>query len=126
MSSRISLIIPPSPLYNEISNIGYEKTNYPWFKFLLLSIIGGGYVSLGAATCYYVGGNMKEAVWNTNKEEQNYWLFRLVFGAFGFPMGFLVIMVCGGELYTSHCAYSFAARLEGRISLLQVFKLLTF
>lgn len=39
------------------------------------------------------------------------------FGVFGFPFGFTTIIVCGGELFTSMCAYTAAAWWERKITL---------
>jgi formate/nitrite transporter FocA (FNT family) len=43
-------------------------------------------------------------------------LFSLVFGAVGFPTGFTLIVVAGGELFTSLCMYMAVAWWEGRVS----------
>ena len=40
-------------------------------------------------------------------------LFSLVFGAFGFPAGFFLVVVAGGELFTSLCLYMTVAWWEG-------------
>lgn len=123
-STKASLILAPNELFHEIENIGYEKAQYPWYKVLLLSIIAGGYVSLGASTCFLIGGLMKQAPWNPNVNEQNFGVFKLVFGAVGFPFAFMAILVCGSELFTSQCAYTMAAWLNGTISMLYVLKML--
>jgi hypothetical protein len=44
-------------------------------------------------------------------------LTSLIFGAFGFPFGFTCIIVCGGELFTSMCAYTACAWWERKITL---------
>jgi formate/nitrite transporter len=111
-------------VYAECAHLGYEKAQYPWYKVLALSIVAGGYVGLGASTCYLVGGMMNEAPWYPDASKHNYGLFKLVFGAFGFPFAFMTILVCGSELFTSQCAYTTAAWLERQIPLTQVFKML--
>jgi formate/nitrite transporter FocA (FNT family) len=40
----------------------------------------------------------------------------LVFGVFGFPAGFTMIVTCGAELFTSLCAYTAAAWWEGKVT----------
>lgn len=124
ISKKKALILSPPELYAEITHLGYEKSLYPWYKVLLLSIIAGGYVGLGATTCFLIGGMMKEGPWNSNTSEQNYGVFKLVFGAVGFPFAFMSIVVCGSELFTSQCAYTTTSWLEGHISLMYVFKML--
>ncbi len=124
-AKKKALILSPPELYAEITHLGVEKSQYPWYKVLLLSIVAGGYVGLGASTCYLIGGLMNEAPWNPDKEEQNYGVFKLVFGAVGFPFAFMSIIVCGSELFTSQCAYTACAWLENQIDLLRVLKMLT-
>lgn len=124
VSKKQALILSPPELYAEITHLGYEKSLYPWYKVLLLSIIAGGYVGLGATTCFLIGGLMKQAPWNPNTSEQNYGVFKLVFGAVGFPFAFMSILVCGSELFTSQCAYTTTAWLEGHIRMITVLKML--
>lgn len=123
-SKKKSLILSPPELYAEVSHLGLEKSNYHWGKILLLSIIAGGYLSLGATTCFLIGGTMNQAPSYPIVSEHNYGLFKLVLGAVGFPFGFLTITVCGSELYTSQCLYTTAAFLENKITLLQVVRML--
>jgi len=118
------IILSPPEIYALCTKKGADKARYPLLKLLLLSIIAGGYVGLGASTCYLVGGMMSQAPWNPIASEQNYGLFKLVFGAFGFPFAFMAIVVCGSELFTSHCAYSTMAWLEGKITARMVVRVL--
>lgn len=123
-SKKASLILSPQELFREIENIGYEKSQYPWYKVLLLSIVAGSYVGLGASTCFLIGGLMNESPASPNVSQHNYGLFKLVFGSVGFPFAFMSILVCGSELFTSQCAYTMAAWLNGSISMLYVIKML--
>lgn len=41
----------------------------------------------------------------------------LIFGAFGFPLGLTVIIIVGGDLFTSNCSYMMAALHEGKVTL---------
>lgn len=119
-----ALILSPPEIYAEIAHLGYEKAQYPWYKVLALSIIAGGYVGLGAATCYLIGGMMNQAPWYPDEQQHNYGVFKLVFGAVGFPFAFMSIVVCGSELFTSQCAYTMSAWLECQIPLTKVLKML--
>lgn len=119
-----SLIYSPSEVFEHVVEGCKLKAKYSWKKLLLLTMIGGAYVGLGATTCLLVGGMVSEAPWNPDETKQNYGMFKLVLGSVGFPMGFLAIMVCGAELYTSLCAYCMAAWLENEITLYEHIKLL--
>jgi formate/nitrite transporter len=124
ISKKKALILSPPEIYAECAHLGYEKAQYPWYKVLALSIAAGGYVGLGASTCYLVGGMMNQAPWFPDSTQHNYGVFKLVFGAFGFPFAFMTIVVCGSELFTSQSAYTSAAWLEGQIPLTKVLKML--
>lgn len=124
ISKKKALILSPPELYAEITHLGVEKSKYPWYKVMLLSIIAGGYVGLGASTCYLVGGMMNQAPWFPDETQHNYGVFKLVFGAMGFPFAFMSIIVCGSELFTSQCAYTATAWLEGHINMVYVLKML--
>jgi formate/nitrite transporter len=67
---------------------------------------------------------MNQAPSYPDASQHNYGLFKLVFGAVGFPFAFMTIVVCGSELFTSQCAYTTAAWLERQIPLLKVVKML--
>jgi len=125
VAKKKALILSPPELYAEITHLGTEKSKYPWYKVLMLSIVAGGYVGLGASTCYLIGGMMNQAPWYPDATQHNYGLFKLVFGAVGFPFAFMSILVCGSELFTSQCAYTTCAWLENQINMLSVFKMLS-
>jgi formate/nitrite transporter len=124
VAKKKALILSPPEIYAEIAHLGYEKAQYPWHKVLALSVVAGCYVGLGAATCYLIGGMMNQAPSFPDASQHNYGIFKLVFGAVGFPFAFMTIVVCGSELFTSQCAYTTAAWLEKQIPLVQVFKML--
>jgi formate/nitrite transporter len=124
VAKKKALILSPPELYAEIAHLGVEKSKYPWYKVLLLSVVAGGYVGLGASTCYLIGGMMNQAPWYPDADQHNYGVFKLVFGAVGFPFAFMSIIVCGSELFTSQCAYTACAWLENQITMLYVLKML--
>lgn len=93
---------------------GEEKTKYGWLKMVMLTIIAGCYVGFGFSLCLLIGGNIGLDIYRDRPG-----LFNLVFGAVGFPTGFTFIVICGGELFTSLCAYMAAAWWEGRATVMQ-------
>mmetsp|Transcript_8744 Transcript_8744/g.18647 ORF Transcript_8744/g.18647 Transcript_8744/m.18647 type:complete len:452 (+) Transcript_8744:184-1539(+) len=119
-----SYILSPPEIYAECAHHGEEKSKWPSYKFLFLSIVAGCYVSFGYTTCLQIGGLLDQAPSNTNSDEVNLGMFKLIFGAVGFPFGFATIIICGGELYTSICAYTAAAWWEGKITALNSLRLL--
>ncbi|GIM03655.1 hypothetical protein Vretimale_8193 [Volvox reticuliferus] len=97
-----SLILSPAEIYAECAHHG-----------------------LGYTTCLLIGGNLKQAPGVGDNDQYNYGIFKLIYGAVGFPFGFTTIIVCGAELYTSLCAYMTAAWWEGKVDLLDVLRVLS-
>ena len=119
-----SLILSPEQIYQEIVHKGELKTKCSHFKFALLSILAGIYVSMGFSVCLIVGGLLSEAPWNPDKTKINVGVFKLIYGAVGFPFGFTTIMVCGAELYTGICAYMTCTVLERKCSVYDYFRII--
>ncbi|KAG2490872.1 hypothetical protein HYH03_010790 [Edaphochlamys debaryana] len=111
-----SFVLSPAEIFAECAHHGEEKAKFPWYKITILCIIAGCYVSFGYTTCMLVGGMLNQAPGVGLAIEENYGLYKLIFGAVGFPFGFTAIIVCGGELYTSLCAYMMAAWWEGKVT----------
>ncbi|KXZ54820.1 hypothetical protein GPECTOR_4g891 [Gonium pectorale] len=124
VSVKKSFILSPAEIYAECAHHGEEKSKFPWYKIWVLSIIAGCYVGFGYTTCLIIGGNLVQAPGVGKPEEENYGLYKLIFGAVGFPFGFTTIVVCGAELYTSLCAYMTAAWWEGKVNSLAVIRML--
>ena len=93
-----------------------------WWKVLILSMVAGGYVGLGGTTCYLVGGALNQAPGFSDASQHNYGIYKAVFGAFGFPFAFMTIVVCGSELFTSQCVYTFLAFIENKCTLVKGYK----
>ncbi|PNW80928.1 hypothetical protein CHLRE_07g335600v5 [Chlamydomonas reinhardtii] len=115
VSIKHSYILSPPEIFAECAHHGEEKYNYPWYKLWVLTIIAGCYVGFGYTTCLLVGGMLDQAPGVGSPEEENYGLYKLIFGAVGFPFGFTTIIVCGADLFTSLCAYMTAAWWEGKV-----------
>ncbi|KAK9825754.1 hypothetical protein WJX74_004634 [Apatococcus lobatus] len=111
----IGFLSPPA-IYQAIVSAGAEKARQPWWKTLWLAVLAGVYLSFGGALAYAVGGQMPET------QTSNPGLQHLIFGAFGLPFGLALILICGGELYTSNCAYMPAALFEGRCNFFQLWR----
>lgn len=109
--------------YHTIVHHGIEKSKYSWKKLTLLTIIAGTYVSLGASSGLIVGGSMNQSPSNPNTSQINLGVFRLVYGFIGLPVGFIMIVNCGAELFTSICLYMTISWWERKISLLKLIKL---
>ena len=76
---------------------GEKKVSLPLLKMILLGIMAGAFIALGAAT----SSTAAHAVTNVG-------LSRFVAGAI-FPVGLMLITFIGGELFTGNCLTSMGA-----------------
>lgn len=118
------MLLTPTEVYVKAVHSGEEKAKLAWWKTLILSIVAGGYVGLGGTTCYLVGGTLNAAPGFADATKHDYGIYKLIFGAFGFPFAFMAIIICGSELFTSQCVYTFLAWLEGKITMVEGTKML--
>ena len=118
-------ILSTKEVYIKCSQLGYEKSKYPFHKSVLLGITAGLYIGIGMTTCLIVAGTLNQAPNNPkypkgSNPEKNVGTYRILYGVFGFPLGFLAITSCGAELFTSLALYTSIAWWEDKISLLRV------
>ncbi|PRW39389.1 formate nitrite transporter [Chlorella sorokiniana] len=103
--THVSAVLTPAQVYQAAVDAGCSKDRAPLPKLFLMGIASGTFIGLGFTTCALVGGNLSS-------------------DAIGFPLGLILIVFCGGDLFTGNCFYSLVAWLEGRISLLGACRLL--
>lgn len=119
------ILLSPLEIYVKARHIGETKPHMDTLKTFFLSVLGGSFVALGAATTFYVGGTLNQASWYPDASQHNYGIYRMIVGAFGYQMGFTALCVLGADLFTSYCCYTAIAWLENRISTLDIFKVLS-
>jgi len=76
---------------------GQEKAAMPITKFIVMALLGGAYIAFGGLLTVIVAGGMPE-IGATNPG-----LVKLMAGAL-FPVGLILVVVAGGDLFTSDCA----------------------
>lgn len=80
-------------------NAGVTKAALPIYKMLLLGFIAGMFISLGATGYLTVSANIIGELSGLGK----------LLGAMIFPVGLMLVVVCGAELFTGNCLMSLAA-----------------
>lgn len=84
------VMFSPSEVTANYVGIAKAKADAKWYKTLVLGILAGAFIALGAALSTvagaYVGGTSAA----------------LVKGAV-FPLGLILVVVCGAELFTGNC-----------------------
>lgn len=83
-------------------NTGAAKARLTLDKQIVLSVLAGAYIALSGLLALAVGGG------NADLAKANPGLARLAFGA-GFPLGFILVAIAGGELFTENCAMMISA-----------------
>lgn len=102
---------PPAGAFAAAVSLGTSKASTPLWKVLLLGVVAGCYISLGALLALSVGGACPEIAL------KNPGLYKLLFGAIGLPFGLTMVVTAGGELFTGNTLLVGAAALQGKVGL---------
>lgn len=87
----------PAEIAEIFASSSSTKARTPFFKFVLMAIMGGAFIALGGLLTVVVAGGMPEVAQN------NIGLVKFVAGAL-FPVGLIMVSVAGADLFTSNCA----------------------
>lgn len=102
----MSLNTPPKIL--EIAgNLAIEKDNYSIKKILTLSFLAGAYIAFGGLLSVMVGGGVPGLA------KENPGIAKFLFGAM-FPVGLMMVVMAGAELFTGNNAYFMPNVLSGK------------
>lgn len=87
----------PSEIAANFYKSAHQKDAFPFSRLLVYSILGGAFISLGGLLSLVVTGGMP-GVAATNPG-----IIKFIFGAL-FPLGLVLVVIGGAELFTSDCA----------------------
>ncbi|WP_240703965.1 formate/nitrite transporter family protein [Porphyromonas levii] len=88
----------PNEVLKLTEGMALKKYNTPAVKLALLGVLGGAYIALGGWLSFYVSHGMPYIT------EGNPALVKLIQGVL-FPVGLILIILVGGELFTGNTAY---------------------
>lgn len=88
--------------------LGIKKYHTAWSRTLLLGILAGAYISLGGLLSSMLAGGFPE--WAAG----NPILPKLLAGA-SFPIGLILVVLAGADLFTGHCAYFVPGTMDGEL-----------
>lgn len=94
---------------------GVDRTRQSPLTTIALTFLAGAYIALGGLLAIRAGGMLAPEIWGMAG--------RLVFAA-TFPLGLLLVVLGGADLFTGNCLSVTAARLQGRISTMAVVRAL--
>jgi len=92
-------LLPPAAICDSVIKAGAKKAALRPMKLFLLSVISGCHIGFGSCCALILGGDLPSI------KEDDPGLQKLVFGAFGLPLGLMMTVVTGAELFTSSTAF---------------------
>lgn len=81
----------PHELYQAYVDASFDKSNTSWKRLMVMSIFAGMFIALGAQASMVVSHDIA-----------NYGIAKLISGIV-FPIGLMMIVLVGGELFTGNC-----------------------
>ena len=103
--SEFSLVYTPAEAFHILADKGKNNAKMSNMKTIISAMLGGAYVGMGGMLSLAISGNMMEIGF------ANSGIPRLVF-AFLFPVNLLLVLQCGGQLFTGNTAVMAAAVCE--------------
>lgn len=80
----------PAEIATNYISVAQKKVTLKWYKMLILGVLAGAFIAFGAATATAASAGLSGGV------------AALVKGAV-FPVGLILVVVCGAELFTGNC-----------------------
>lgn len=99
----------PSEIIRKAGELAIEKDNYSVRKILTLSFLAGAYIAFGGLLAIIVVGGSPKIL------ADNPGIAKLLFGAC-FPVGIMMVVLAGAELFTGNNAYFLPNVLSGNQS----------
>lgn len=80
----------PAQISENYISVAKAKTSMPWYKTVLLAVLAGAFIAFGAALATVAAADFSGSTAS------------LIKGAV-FPLGLILVVVCGAELFTGNC-----------------------
>jgi len=107
----------PSEIAPLFGKSAVTKSSFTNSQLVIYAILGGAYIALGALLALLVTGGMPQVA------AANPGIIKLIAGLL-FPIGIVLVVLAGGELFTSDCAVIPFGVLENRISYTHIIRIL--
>jgi formate transporter len=103
----------PKEIAEAACSAGTAKTQLPWSKMLVLGVLAGAYIAFGAQLAVTAAAG----TWATNFPG----LQKLIFGGV-FPVGLMLVVIAGSELFTGNCAIPVLSCMAGKAKITGLLK----
>lgn len=100
----------PEEIVDIAGQSALKKEKYSNSKTLVLAIMAGAYIAFGGLLAIVIGGGVPQLA------AQNPGLQKFLFGA-AFPLGLMLVILAGAELFTGNTAYFIPNVLSGKQSI---------
>lgn len=97
----------PKEIVESVNEIAHSKATISKSRVAVLGFLGGVYIAMGGLLSMIVGPYFGEVIGASPA------LVRII-GSFVFPLGLIMIVMAGAELFTGNCAYFAPNLLSGR------------
>ncbi|MGN0092975.1 MAG: formate/nitrite transporter family protein [Methanobrevibacter sp.] len=104
----MSSLKSPKEVAAAVANTGGAKANASVGDAILLSFLAGAYIAFGGLLAEIANAGMTAAGYPIG-------LSKFVFGAV-FPVGLIMVIICGSDLFTGNCLYMTMGALSGKNS----------
>ncbi|MFI3278098.1 MAG: formate/nitrite transporter family protein [Rikenellaceae bacterium] len=105
----------PKEIVGAVNATASYKCGIETSRLVLLAFLAGVYISMGGLLSVVVGAEVGALIGASSALVK-------VLGSFVFPVGLIVIVIAGGELFTSNCAYLAPNLLAGRSTMKDVLR----
>lgn len=100
-------LLTPKEIVGYASKAAVDKGNYGFKKTMVMSFLAGVYISMGGLLAVLIGYGFPEI------SQGNPGLQKFLMGAF-FPIGLILVVLAGAELFTGNTAYFIPNVMSGR------------
>ncbi len=98
----------PREIVQTVDAVGCAKAKLSWSQLIALSFLAGAFIAMGGLLAIVVGGGIPQI------KADNPGLQKLIFGSV-FPVGLVLVVIGGAELFTGNTACCMPAVLSRRI-----------
>lgn len=103
----MSVIKTPAECMMSVCTIGGNKPKMSLVNNLIMAFFAGAYIGFGSLLAIKTTGNLNPEIWGN--------FIRLAFGMV-FPVGLLLVLVAGADLFTGNCMYMPSALMNKKSS----------
>ena len=88
-------VLTPAEVFEKVSDSGIGKANGSVAKLFIMGILAGAFIAFGAQASLM-------AAFNLTSDPATFCVGKVVMGAV-FPVGLMMVVLCGAELFTGNC-----------------------